>query len=86
MATNSDNIQEMLANTDVLEFPKMKIDFTNDVDKVLISSDVKDETLKISMENTDLSVSSLVTDRIILCGIDVTDDLLELFLKNSQKM
>lgn len=71
----------MLANTDTLEFPKMKIDFTNDVDKVLISSDVEDEPLKISMENTELNVSSLVTDRLILCGIDVTDDILELFSK-----
>lgn len=71
----------MLANTDTLEFPKMKIDFTNDVDKVLISSDVEDEPLKISMENTELNVSSVVTDRLILCGVDVTDDILELFLK-----
>lgn len=40
MAKVIDDIEEMLANTDVLEFPKMKIDFTNEVDKVKISSDV----------------------------------------------
>lgn len=81
MAKSTNNIQEMLANTDTLEFPKMKIDFTNDIDKVLISSDVEDEPLKISMENTELNVSSLVTDRLILCGVDVTDEILRLILK-----
>lgn len=38
----------MLANTDVLEFPKMKIDFTNDVNKVIMSSDVDGEELIIN--------------------------------------
>lgn len=73
-------------NTDSLTFTKMKIDFTNDVEKVLISSDVENEPLKMSMKNGELETGSLSTDRIVLCGIDVTDYILELFLKNSQKM
>jgi uncharacterized protein HemX len=83
MAKLIDNIEEVLANTDTLEFPKMKIDFTNDVEKVLITSDVDDETLKIKMDKTSLEVEDLQTNRLIIKGIDVTDEILELFLKNS---
>lgn len=83
MAKLIDNIEEVLANTDALEFPKMKIDFTNDIDKVIISSDVDDETLKIKMDKTSLEVEDLQTNRLIIKGIDVTDEILELFLKNS---
>ena len=83
MANIIDNIEEVLANTDTLEFPKMKIDFTNDIEKVLITSDVDDETLKIKMDKTSLEVEDLQTNRLIIKGIDVTDEILELFLKNS---
>ena len=83
MAKLIDNIEEVLANTDTLEFPKMKIDFTNDIEKVLITSDVDDETLKIKMDKTSLEVEDLQTNRLIIKGIDVTDEILELFLKNS---
>lgn len=83
MAKLIDNIEEVLANTDTLEFPKMKIDFTNDIEKVLITSDVEEEELKIDFKNTSIQTSSLETDRIIIRGIDVTDEILELFLKNS---
>lgn len=85
MAKIVDNIEEMLANTDVLEFPKMKIDFTNNIDKVIVSSDADDE-LKIKCENTSLEVDELKTERLVIKGIDVTDELLELFLKNLHKM
>lgn len=61
----------------------MKIDFTNDIEKVTISSDVDDETLKIKMDKTSLEVEDLQTNRLIIKGIDVTDEILELFLKNS---
>lgn len=83
MAKLIDNIEEVLANTDTLEFPKMKIDFTNDIEKVLITSDVEEEELKIDFKNTSIQTSSLETERIIIRGIDVTDEILELFLKNS---
>lgn len=83
MAKLIDNIEEVLANTDTLEFPKMKIDFTNDIDKVTISSDVEEEELKIDFKNTSIQTSSIETDRIVIRGIDVTDEILELFLKNS---
>ena len=82
MAKLIDNIEEVLANTDTLEFPKMKIDFTNDIEKVLITSDVEEEELKIDFKNTSIQTSSIETDRIIIRGIDVTDEILELFLKN----
>ena len=85
MANIIDNIEEVLANTDSLEFPKMKIDFTNDIEKVLITSDVEDEELKIDFKNTSIQTSSLETDRIVIRGIDVTDEILELFLKNNIK-
>ena len=84
MAKIVDNIEEVLANTDVLEFPKMKIDFTNNIDKVVVSSDADDE-LKIKCENTSLEADELKTERLVIKGIDVTDDLLELFLKNLHK-
>lgn len=83
MAKIIDNIEEVLANTDTLEFPKMKIDFTNDIEKVLITSDVEEEELKIDFKNTSIQTSSIETDRIVIRGIDVTDEILELFLKNS---
>lgn len=83
MAKLIDNIEEVLANTDTLEFPKMKIDFTNDIEKVIISSDVEEEELKIDFKNTSIQTSSIETDRIVIRGIDVTDEILELFLKNS---
>ena len=83
MANLTNNIEEVLANTDTLEFPKMKIDFTNDIEKVLITSDVEEEELKIDFKNTSIQTSSIETDRIIIRGIDVTDEILELFLKNS---
>ena len=83
MAKIIDNIEEVLANTDTLEFPKMKIDFTNDIEKVVISSDLDDETLKLKMNKTSLEVEDLQTNRLIIKGIDVTDEILELFLKNS---
>ena len=83
MAKIIDNIEEVLANTDTLEFPKMKIDFTNDIEKVLITSDVEEEELKIKMDKTSLEVEDLQTNRLIIKGIDVTDEILELFLKNS---
>lgn len=85
MAKIVDNIEEMLANTDVLEFPKMKIDFTNNIDKVVISSDADDE-LKIKCENTSLEADELKTERLVIKGIDVTDEILELFLKNLHKL
>lgn len=85
MAKIVDNIEEVLANTDVLEFPKMKIDFTNDIDKVIVSSDVDDE-LKIKCKKTSLETDELKTERLVIKGIDVTDDLLELFLKNLHKL
>ena len=83
MANLTDNIEEVLANTDTLEFPKMKIDFTNSIDKVIISSDVEAEELKIDFKNTSIQTSSIETERIIIRGIDVTDEILELFLKNN---
>ena len=61
----------------------MKIDFTNDIEKVLITSDVEEEELKIKMDKTSLEVEDLQTNRLIIKGIDVTDEILELFLKNS---
>ena len=82
MAKLIDNIEEVLANTDTLEFPKMKIDFTNDIDKVLITSDVEEGELKIDFKNTSIQTSSIETERIIIRGIDVTDEILELFIKN----
>ena len=85
MAKLIDNIEEVLANTDTLEFPKMKIDFTNDIEKVLITSDVEEEELKIDFKNTSIQTSSIETERIIIRGIDVTDEILELFLKNNLK-
>lgn len=85
MAKIVDNIEEVLANTDVLEFPKMKIDFTNNIDKVIVSSDSNDE-LKIKCENTSLEADELKTERLVIKGIDVTDELLELFLKNLHKL
>lgn len=83
MAKIIDNIEEVLANTDTLEFPKMKIDFTNDIEKVLITSDVEGEHLHIKTIDTTIEADTLKTDRIIIRGIDVTDEILELFLKNS---
>lgn len=83
MAKIIDNIEEVLANTDTLEFPKMKIDFTNDIEKVLITSDVDGEPLHIKTIDTTIEADTLKTDRIIIRGIDVTDEILELFLKNS---
>lgn len=83
MAKIIDNIEEVLANTDILDFPKMKIDFTNDIEKVLISSDVEGEHLHIKTIDTTIEADTLKTDRIIIRGIDVTDEILELFLKNS---
>lgn len=83
MAKLIDNIEEVLANTDTLEFPKMKIDFTNDIEKVLISSDVDGEHLHIKTIDTTIEADTLKTDRIVIRGIDVTDEILELFLKNS---
>lgn len=82
MAKIIDNIEEVLANTDTLEFPKMKIDFTNDIEKVLITSDVEEEELKIDFKNTSIQTSSIETERILIRGIDVTDEILELFIKN----
>ena len=83
MAKLIDNIEEVLANTDTLEFPKMKIDFTNDIEKVLITSDVDGEHLHIKTIDTTFEADTLKTDRIVIRGIDVTDEILELFLKNS---
>lgn len=81
MAKIIDNIQEMLANTDVLEFPKMKIDFTNDVNKVIMSSDVDGEELIINGQRMTLQTDVIQTDRIVLCGVDVTDEILNLIAK-----
>lgn len=81
MAKLIDNIEEVLANTDTLDFPKMKIDFTNDIDKVLISSDVDGEPLHIKTIDTTIETDTLKTDRIVIRGIDVTDEILELIAK-----
>ena len=83
MAKLIDNIEDVLANTDTLDFPKMKIDFTNDIDKVIISSDVDGEHLHIKTLDTTIEADTVKTDRIVIRGIDVTDDILELFLKNN---
>lgn len=48
MTNNSENIEENLSNVDSLEFPKMKIDFTNNIDTVIVSSDVDGDELKIN--------------------------------------
>ena len=86
MAKIIDNIEEVLANTDTLEFPKMKIDFTNDIEKVLITSDVDGEHLHIKTLDTTIEADTLKTDRIVIRGIDVTDEILELFLKKVSKL
>lgn len=85
MAKLIDSIEEVLANVDTLEFPKMKIDFTNDVQKVIIESDSDDE-LKIKCEKTSLETDELKTNRLIISGIDVTNELIELFLKNNHPL
>lgn len=85
MAKIIDNIEEVLANIDTLDLPKMKIDFTNDIDKVIISSDADDE-LKIKCEKTSLETDELKTERLVIKGIDVTDEILEFFLKNLHKL
>ena len=85
MAKLIDNIEEVLANTDTLEFPKMKIDFTNDINKVIISSDVDGDSLHIKTLDTTIEADTLKTDRIVIRGIDVTDELLELFLKKTSQ-
>ena len=59
----------------------MKIDFTNNINKVIVSSDADDE-LKIKCEKTSLETDELKTERLVIKGIDVTDEILELFLKN----
>lgn len=61
----------------------MKIDFTNEIDKVIISSDVDGESLHIKTLDTTIEADTIKTDRIVIRGIDVTDEILELFLKNS---
>lgn len=61
----------------------MKIDFTNDIEKVIISSDVDGEHLHIKTVDTTIETDTLKTDRLVIRGIDVTDEVLELFLKNS---
>lgn len=81
MAKIIDNIEEMLANTDTLEFPKMKIDFTNDIDKVIISSDVDGEELYIGTERTTFQADTIKTDRLVIGGVDVTDEILSLIAK-----
>ena len=81
MAKIIDNIEEVLANTDTLDFPKMKIDFTNDIDKVLISSDIDGEHLHIKTLDATIEADTLKTDRIVIRGIDVTDEILELIAK-----
>ena len=63
----------------------MKIDFTNDIEKVLITSDVDGEHLHIKAIDTTFEANTLKTDRIVIRGIDVTDEILELFLKNNLK-
>ena len=86
MANLTENIEEVLTNTDTLEFPKMKIDFTNEIDKIIISSDVEGDPLHIKTIDTTIEADTLKTDKIIIRGIDVTDELLELFLKNFSKI
>jgi hypothetical protein len=85
MTNDFKNVKEELSNVDVLEFPKMKIDFTNDIEKVIISSDIDGEELFIKADNTTIATSTIKTDRLIINGIDVTDEILELFLKNNLK-
>ena len=48
MTNDFKNVKEELSNVDVLEFPKMKIDFTNNIDTVIVSSDVDGDELKIN--------------------------------------
>ena len=86
MTNDFKNVKEELSNVDVLEFPKMKIDFTNNIDTIIVSSDVDGDELKINCQNTTLQTDTLKTDRIIIRGIDITDDLIELFIKNNHSI
>ena len=56
------------------------------IDKYLDDESDSDDELKIKCEKTSLETNELKTNRLIISGIDVTDELIELFLKNNHPL
>ena len=72
-----------LSNIDIVITPKMTIDMTNHINDISINEGDSLET-KIDAKNTSIKLKEIDVEVIKINGVDVTDDLLELAIRNRE--
>lgn len=72
-----------LSDIDIVITPKMTIDMTNHINDIAIN-DGDDLETKIDAKNSSLKLKEIDVETIKINGVDVTDDLLELVIRNRE--
>lgn len=72
-----------LSDIDIVITPKMTIDMTNHINDITINEGESLET-KIDAGNSSFKLKEIDVETIKINGVDVTDDLLELAIKNRE--
>lgn len=72
-----------LSNIDIVITPKMTIDMTNHINDITINEGDSLET-RIDAGNSSFKLKEIDVETIKINGVDVTDDLLELAIKNRE--
>lgn len=72
-----------LSNIDIVITPKMTIDMTNHINDIAINEGDSLET-KIDAKSTSIKLKEIDVEVIKINGVDVTDDLLELAIRNRE--
>ena len=72
-----------LSDIDIVITPKMTIDMTNHINDITIN-DGDDLETKIDAKNSSLKLKEIDVETIKINGVDVTDDLLELAIRNRE--
>lgn len=72
-----------LSDVDVIITPKLKIDLTDHIDEILINKDESMNTI-FNTHNGLFKIKEIDVETIKINGIDVTDDILEMALKNKE--
>ena len=72
-----------LSDVDVILTPKLKIDLTNHIDNVEINEDEDMDTI-IESKKGIFKIKELDVETIKINGMDVTDEIVEMAIKNKE--
>lgn len=72
-----------LSDIDIIVTPKLTIDLTDNIDNIEINKDEDTNTI-IDSEKAIMNIKEINVTTIKINGLDVTDDIIELSLKNRE--